>query len=209
MEAQHADCGFEKANVQDLNDEELRDAFVRERSDVLMAELMRRHGSQLLGMLTAYFRNSHDAEDTLQETWLCVWKYAGRQDSYRGDFMGWMKSIAFNKARNISRVKRWKRAVSENTLSDDGILDQLPDPKAVEAFVPAETQDTAQRLTGFLAELKQWYRETVIPYYFEDLSQGEIAALLGIPEATVKTRMSTARRLLRDMLETSNPKIVA
>jgi len=164
-----------------MNDDELI-AAVAGGDDVALRELFSRHAPWLaarLGRMLAV-----DAvEDVLQETFLGVWRGAA---SYRseGAAGGWLWGIARRQA------ALWAR---RNRAPD---LPPAPPP-------PADEQDgalTRIELDAAVAALSEADRRLWRLMYEEDRSVAEVAAALGIPEGTVKSRASRTRRLLRAAL---------
>lgn len=133
--------------------------------------------------------NAHDAEDIVQEAFRSVWKSRDRYESERGD-RAWLLSILRRRA-----VDRWrKRDSTERTGGDE--LDRL----AVRGADPLENQYTDEvqhALDGLHVDL----RETLLLVVVGELTHQETADLLDIPIGTVLSRVSRARRQLRERLQ--------
>jgi len=129
-------------------------------------------------------RNQHLAEEVAQETMIAVWKSASRFAA-RSKVSTWIFGIARNKAFDL--VRKEKRG------------ERLPDGPLV-APDPAPGLLKQQVVAGAMAELPEPQREVVFLTFYEGLSYGEISAILGIPEGTVKSRMFHAKRKLAEAL---------
>jgi RNA polymerase sigma-70 factor, ECF subfamily len=166
-----------------MDDDELIAALAAG-DEVALRELFNRHAPILAARLRAVLPPS-DVEDVLQETFLAAWKGAS---SYRpeGRAGGWLWVIARNQAALLLR----RRGPHTQSL-DTGTLEagtQLDPAEA--ALVRA---DIAAALTGPDGDLLRLM-------YVEDRPVAEVAALLGVPAGTVKSRAHRARRVLRTAL---------
>ncbi|MBL9093602.1 MAG: RNA polymerase sigma factor [Planctomycetaceae bacterium] len=151
--------------------------------------LIGEHGDALYRTAYRLMGNAHDAEDIVQEAFRSVWKSRDRYESERGD-RAWLLSILRRRA-----VDRWrKRDSTERTGGDE--LDRL----AVRGADPLENQYTDEvqhALDGLHVDL----RETLLLVVVGELTHQETADLLDIPIGTVLSRVSRARRQLRERLQ--------
>jgi RNA polymerase sigma-70 factor (ECF subfamily) len=164
-----------------MNDDELIAALAAG-DDAALRELFTRHAPWLAARLRAALPPP-DVEDVLQETFLAVWKGAS---AYRpqGTPHAWMWVIARNQAALLLR----KRGPA--TLS---LLDETPQPGLDPAEVAVARADIAAALGGPEGDLLRLV-------YVEDRPVAEVAALLGVPAGTIKSRAHRARRSLRAAL---------
>jgi RNA polymerase sigma-70 factor, ECF subfamily len=163
-----------------MDDDELIAALAAG-DDTALRELFMRHAPWLAGRLRAALP-APDVEDVLQETFLAVWKGAGGYRP-RGTPRAWIWVIARNQAALLLRRRGPVTAPLEQTLSA-GL-----DP-AEAAIVRADLAAALDSPEGQVLRLM----------YVEDRPVAEIAALLGIPAGTVKSRAHRARRMLRAVL---------
>ena len=164
-----------------MNDDELIAALAAG-DDAALRELFTRHAPWLAARLRAALPPP-DVEDVLQETFLAVWKGA-RAYRPRGTPRAWMWVIARNQAALLLR----KRGPA--TLS---LLDETPQPGLDPAEAAVARADIAAALGGPEGDLLRLM-------YVEDRPVAEVAALLGVPAGTVKSRAHRARRSLRAAL---------
>jgi RNA polymerase sigma-70 factor, ECF subfamily len=158
--------------------------------DTALRELFSRHAPWLAARLRAVLPAA-EVEDVLQETFLAVWRGAG---SYRpGAAGGWLWGIARRQAALLLR----RRGPAAAALPDEVTAG------ARQAADPAEVALARADLAAAVAALGPpggAEREVWRLLYVEDRPVAEVAALLGVPPGTVKSRAHRARRLLRAAL---------
>jgi RNA polymerase sigma-70 factor (ECF subfamily) len=136
-------------------------------------------------------RNPSTAEDLNSDVFLDVWRQAGTFEG-RSAVSTWIFSIARFKALNaLSR-----RPMEElDEAKADTIKDESDDPELALA-----KKDKAATLRECLLKLSAEHREIVNLVYYQHKSVEDVAGIVGIPEATVKTRMFYARKKLSELL---------
>jgi RNA polymerase sigma factor (sigma-70 family) len=136
------------------------------------------------------------AQDVVQEVFLSLWRDARRFDAGRGTVATYLLSMTHHRAVDVVRreenLRRWR-------TSDEG-LELAPDPKArVEDEV--EASERRAEVRAALAELPAAQREALLLAYFGGYTQREVAALVGVPLGTVKTRMAAGMRKMKEALQ--------
>jgi RNA polymerase sigma-70 factor (ECF subfamily) len=175
-------------------------------SDAL-AELYDRHADAIYRAAYRRVGDRHAAEEILQDTFLALWNRAELFDESQGSLRAWLGTIARN--RSIDRLRASGRRPSPAPLS--GLADDDDDERVMgrisqEALVASGTRPVDPELEAdrtevrravlvALAAMPDSERRALEMAYFEDLTQSEIAARLGWPIGTVKTR--TRRGLFR------------
>jgi RNA polymerase sigma-70 factor, ECF subfamily len=171
------------------------EAFVREYQDMVF------------GVALRLLANAAEAEDVSQTVFLKAFeRFAeiGRSPAAAG----WLKTVATNTCLNhLSRYRARWRFFSElqREESNDGELEAVlmaAAPPTVD--VDVETESQAQRLECVLQRLPDHQRVPLVLYHFEDKSYQEIAGLLGISLAKVKTDIHRGREALRKALTTDH-----
>jgi RNA polymerase sigma-70 factor (ECF subfamily) len=139
-----------------------------------------------------------DAEEVLEEAFWQAWRQAGRYEEGRGGVSTWLTMIV--RSRALDRVRARGRLREER-------WEVLPEPSSGETDSAPEAPDTSAEqderrrlVAAAVAQLPPEQRETVELAYFRGLSQSEIAAALGQPLGTVKTRARLALQKLRETL---------
>jgi RNA polymerase sigma-70 factor (ECF subfamily) len=188
-------------------------ARVAARDQQAFAQLYDRHVHAVYGTVMRYLRDPGAAEDVVQETWLAMWT---RPDSYAagsGSLIGWLLAIARNRA--IDRLRAASRhpmivgiapGPQDGGESDAERLMALGRPVGSSAAVDLPP-DLAERrwvlavLRSAIDGMPAPERQAVELAYDDGLTQTEIAARLGLPLGTVKTRTRRGLMRLRAMLE--------
>jgi len=154
-------------------------------------EVVRRYQNPLYSFILRMVENRATADDIFQETWVRVIRHIG---SFRGDarFSTWLFQIALNQCRNELR-KRSRR----NFVDIDDVSESL----ATDPDVDGERMLLAAQVQKFLASLPVKMREVLVLRYYHDKSEQEIAAVIGKPAGTVKSRLHRATNLLREKME--------
>ena len=165
--------------------------------DVTLEALVREHSRLVYRIAHAVLRRHHDAEDATQETFLRVMRYSAKLATV-DDPKTWLARIAWRVA--VDRSKRRGRQ-REIPLDDDS---ERPAVEIASSQVPADqtvngTQVTAA-LERLIAALPEKLRQPLILSTIEEMSPREVAATLGINEATVRSRVFRARKILKEKL---------
>lgn len=157
-----------------------------------LTELYGRYQRPLFAYVRVFIRDPDLAEETLQDTFVAVWTSA---HGFRGQSSarGWLYAVA---RRQALKAIRGAAAASVETSLDDAMPSSDPPPDM--AAVAAEFRDD---LVAALGRLSPTLREVVILTLVDGFSYQEVARIVGIPIGTVRSRLNTARRALRPLLE--------
>jgi len=136
--------------------------------------------------------NTAVAEDLISDVFLDVWRQAGKFEA-RSAASTWLLAIARFKALSAMRRKP-EEELDEETAG--AIEDPADDPE-----VTAQKKDKGEILRKCLTALSPEHREIIDLVYYHEKSVEEVAGIVGIPEATVKTRMFYARKKLSELLK--------
>ena len=134
------------------------------------------------------------AEDLLSEVFLDVWRHAASFEA-RSSLSTWLLAIARYKAFSVP-CRRTDAELDEATVST--VPDTGDDPE-----VTLQKKNRAEALRRSLPRLSPQQREIIDLAYYHRKSIKEIAEIVSISEATVKTRMFYARRKLAELVETT------
>ena len=169
-------------------------------------DLFRELYRPLLGFLARKGCPQEECQDLAQETFLRAHRSF---ESFRGAAKRstWLFGIALNVWRNrIRDAKAGKRAGEEVPLPED---DQAPlDPQG-QPLDDAIGEERRRLLKSAIADLPPQMQRCVLLRVYQDRSFREIAALLGVTEATAKSQLSLARRRLRTLLAEHYPDLDA
>ncbi len=163
-----------------------------------LEELYARYSTAVYSLARYMLRNEASAEDATQDVFLNIWTKSATYKPERGAPRSWLMSVAHNKIIDIIRSRR--RHLNMGDQKDYETLDLLPSGnRATEE--QAELNLEGDRIRRALETLPDPQRAAIVLAYFEGYSQSEIAAKLGVPLGTVKTRMRLAMQKLRLELE--------
>lgn len=146
--------------------------------------------------------NKNEAEDLFQDTWLKVVDKIKYYDLTQ-KFSTWLYTIALNLYRDRYRkAKRWLSKI--RFIFDDG--EGCSELERVRADEPAiyeqlEDKELKGQLVELVNKLKDIYRIPLILFYYKDMNYEDIAQILDIPLGTVKSRLNTCKKLLKEELE--------
>ena len=174
------------------SDGELLHAIARGDEQAL-AFLYDRYRLILFGLILRILHSRDEAEDVLQELFLQIWKRAADFDETRGRPFTWLVTLA--RSRAIDRLRSLESRSRGATEAARTIPDSWGD-----AADDAWKSEQGAIVRRALAELPEDQRRAILLAYFEGLTQAEIAARLGAPLGTVKTRMRSGMMKLRELL---------
>ena len=170
--------------------------LVARRDAGALEALYDRYGGAAYSLARRILAEETLAQDVVQEVFLSLWRDARRFDPGRGTVATYLLSMTHHRAVDVVRreesLRRWR-------ASDEG-LELEPDPAArVEDQV--ETSERRAEVRAALAGLPVAQREALLLAYFGGYTQREVAALVGVPLGTVKTRMAAGMRKLKEALQ--------
>lgn len=158
----------------------------RDGSREALAQIIDRHGEDLMRYLQSVLRDRDAAEDAFQETWVHMTRKIGRFDAGR-PFGPWLFRVARNLAYDELRRRRRRKFFG---LREAG-LETQPDPQTGGSASVARL--AAEDLAGkLLARLAPLHREIVWLRFYRECSYEEIAEICGLPVGTVKSRLRRA-----------------
>ena len=160
--------------------------------------LVRRYQTRVVNYAAAMVRDTGEAEDVAQETFIRAYRSLRR---FRGEssFKTWLYTIATNTARTALDQRRRRERVADQSLDDDA---QTVTAGSVPSALPdAETTlMTRDAIDRALATLSDDLRVAVVLRDVEGLDYKEIATVTGAPIGTVESRIFRARQQLRTLL---------
>jgi len=157
-----------------------------------MQVLFARHHVRVYRFVLRLVSNPTTAEDLISEVFLDVWRQAAKFEA-RSSASTWLLAIARFKALSALR-RRPDEELDDETAA--AIEDLSDNPE-----VTAQKKDKSAILRKCLMGLSPEHREIIDLVYYHEKSVEEVAGIVGIPEATVKTRMFYARKKLSELLK--------
>jgi RNA polymerase sigma-70 factor (ECF subfamily) len=176
------------------------------------AELVRAQHRRVYGLCYRFTGNATDAEDLTQDVFLKIYSNLTSFDLTRGSLHVWITTMTRNLLVDNFRRTRNQRATSS---LDDG-WESAEDLKPIDRLTargPSPHESAAQKelakmVQEALARVSVELREAVILRDLQDLDYKEIAQVLGIPEGTVKSRISRGRAELARLLERTKREVM-
>ncbi|WP_159501358.1 ECF RNA polymerase sigma factor SigK [Microbacterium sp. 18062] len=149
---------------------------------------------RVFGLILRVLVDRAQSEEVLQEVFLEVWQSASRFAPKRGQGRSWVLTMAHRRA--VDRVRSSQSSTDRDVragfrdmgVPHDGVAEQV------------ELRIEGRRVVAAVAELPEAQREAITLAYYGGYSQSEIAALVGAPLGTVKTRMRDGLSRLRNSM---------
>ena len=180
-------------DYQNLEDRDLIHRTAAGEKDALTA-IYTRYATPVYSLARYMLRHEALAEEAAQEVFLNLWLKAGSYNPTRGEPKTWIMSVAHHKIIDIIRARR--RAANAADPKEYETLDLLPSDQ-LPTDTAAERNIAAEQVRQALTTLPPAQQEIINLAYYHGLSQSEIAARLGQPLGTVKTRTRLALQKLR------------
>jgi RNA polymerase sigma-70 factor, ECF subfamily len=164
---------------------------LRRREEAAFRELLERHGSLVRAYAAGLLGDPHEAEDAAQEVFLRAFRRLG---AFRGDasLATWLLRICRNHC--LDRLRSRPPAALE-------LRDDLPASEPDSTAGQLATRVERERFVNALARLPEPLQQTIVLRELRGMTYEEVAATLGIPVGTVRSRLNAARAELRRALE--------
>jgi RNA polymerase sigma factor (sigma-70 family) len=152
--------------------------------------------SFVYGLVLRVVRDARAAEDIAQDVFLGLWESPDCFDPAKGALRTWLGTLAHRRAVDYVRREEARRRRDEAALSR-----VTPTPNVDEMVLALMT---AERVRDALDALPDEQREAIQLAYFEGKTYREVAACMGIPEGTAKSRLRLALRRIASTLESED-----
>ena len=169
-------------------------AAVAQRDGRAFARLVERHLGWTLGFAERMLGTRHEAEDLVQTAFLRVWQGAARWEP-KAKFSTWLYRVVHNLCMDRFRA-RGARVDGQDGLLDEELADEAPGSEERLAGLQRD-----ERVRAALAALPARQRAALVLCYYEERSQAEAAALLGVSEGALESLLSRGRATLRKWLQ--------
>lgn len=160
--------------------------------------LVARHYGHVFALAFHLLGNADDAADATQDAFLKAFEQLSQ---FRGDaaFSTWLYRITINTCRDLQRQRRPTPFSQLNEEDDEAIaILQDPQPDPEEMWQRQEQREAVQKV---LASLPEEFRQVILLCDLQGLTYAEAAAVLGVPEGTIKSRLHRARHAFKDLWE--------
>jgi RNA polymerase sigma-70 factor (ECF subfamily) len=149
------------------------------------------HGAELFRFAYRSLNDRGLAEEAVQETFVRAWQASDRFDDRLGSLRTWLFAIVRNVVIDLSRARAVRPALAPGDT--DGVIDLTDD--AVDRILGAWQVEEALRM------LSDEHRIVLVEVHYRGRPYGDVAAVLGVPVGTVKSRVFYALKAMRLALE--------
>lgn len=152
------------------------------------------HGPELYRFALRSLGDEGLAEEAVQDTFVRAWRAADRYDPSRGSLRTWLFAICRNAIIDLHRARSARPAT---LWQEEGVArDESADPKN-----PIEEKMAAWQIEEALRSISEEHRYAIVETYYKGRSYKELAAELGVPEGTLRSRVFYGLKALRLTLE--------
>lgn len=162
-------------------------------AEVAFECLATRYGPKVYRLCVAMLREPARAEEAAQDSLLRAWRAWASYRPASGAVSTWLYAITRNRC--LTLIERAPPPAA--SLSDEAVSAEVDALAAPSSTGEADGHALLRRLVSTLPDAQRW---ALTLYYYEERAVAEVAAMLGLPEATVKTHLHRGRQALRGRL---------
>ncbi len=176
-------------------------------------EIVQRYNRRIYNICYRFAGTADDAQDLTQEVFIKMYRTLGSYDMGRGAFMTWVTTMTRNLLVDHFRKTKQDRVTDSLDAApsehEDAmpISDQIQD-KGLPPDARVESRETSETVHRALEKLSPELREAVILRDLQDMDYREIAAVLRVPEGTVKSRINRGRAELARLLQRTYKQVI-
>lgn len=172
-----------------------------------ISRLIVKYQDRIYNAILKICQNRDDAEELTQDTFV---KVLENIETFRGQssFYTWLFRVAVNLTLNYCKRRIKLSPVSLDAEHDrlekdkERLVTLLANPEGVDPAAIAEQKELTRIIVNLIGQLKEDFRVVLVLRDIEQMSYAQIAEVLQIETGTVKSRLSRARTVLRELLET-------
>jgi RNA polymerase sigma-70 factor (ECF subfamily) len=153
--------------------------------------ILDRYEKPIYNLVVRMVNDREDASDLTQSVFVKAYEKLNTYNT-RFKFFSWLYKIAVNTALNFIGHRKNQERLSDDLVSEDTGLEK-----------EFEESERCQKLEDAILALRPDYRIVIVLRHFQDLSYDEMSKILEIPTKTVKSRLFTARQMLKVILTKS------
>jgi RNA polymerase sigma-70 factor (ECF subfamily) len=167
-----------------------------QKAEEMLETAVREHSRLVYRIAYSVLRNAADAEDATQETFLRALRYGEKLTGIE-DHKAWLARIAWRVA--VDREKTRRKGLAKAGVDTEETVETVaaPGQGADQVLVEQERSAVLERL---IAALPGTLRDALVLSTLEEIATREVALMLDISEAAVRSRSFRAREILRDRL---------
>jgi RNA polymerase sigma factor (sigma-70 family) len=173
---------------------------------VAWEEIVQRYNRRIYNICYRFAGSADDAQDLTQEVFIKMYRMMSSYDAGRAAFMTWVTTITRNLlVDHFRKTKQDRMTESLDAASSEHedampLSDRIPD-KGVAPDARVQSREAGETVHQALQKLSPELREAVILRDLQDMDYREIAAVLRVPEGTVKSRINRGRAELARVLQ--------
>jgi RNA polymerase sigma-70 factor, ECF subfamily len=173
---------------------------------VAWEEIVQRYNRRIYNICYRFAGSADDAQDLTQEVFIKMYRTLSSYDAGRAAFMTWLTTITRNLLVDHFRKTKQERMTESldgaSSEHEDAmpLSDKIPD-KAAPPDARVQSREAGETVHHALQKLSPELREAVILRDLQDMGYREIAAVLKVPEGTVKSRINRGRAELARLLQ--------
>jgi RNA polymerase sigma-70 factor (ECF subfamily) len=173
---------------------------------VAWEEIVQRYHRRIYNICYRFAGTSDDAQDLTQEVFIKMYRTLSSYDVERGAFMTWLTTMTRNLLVDHFRKTKQDRVTDSIDAAPSEHEDAMPlsdqiEDKGASPDARAQSREARQAVHEALQKLSPELREAVILRDLQDMDYREIAAVLKVPEGTVKSRINRGRAELARLLQ--------
>lgn len=153
-------------------------------------ELYEKYANDVLRVSYFYLGDRQRAEDVCQDVFVRL--ITNAPDLQEGREKAWLLKVALNRCRDL-----WRGAWLKRVVLGSPTFELIPAPD------DHERREDEEALMTAIHQLPASFRETIMLYYYQGYGINEIAEMLDLPEGTISSRLSRARKKLEEILKES------
>jgi RNA polymerase sigma-70 factor, ECF subfamily len=180
---------------------------------VAWEEIVKRYNRRIYNICYRFAGSVDDAQDLTQEVFIKMYRTLNSYDVGRGAFMTWVTTITRNLLVDHFRKSKQDRLTDSLDAPPSEHQDALPPSdripdKALPPDAKAQSRETGEAVHRALQKLSPELREAVILRDLQDMDYREIAAVLKVPDGTVKSRINRGRAELARLLQRTDRQVM-
>lgn len=173
---------------------------------VAWEEIVQRYNRRIYNICYRFAGSPDDAQDLTQEVFIKMYRTLNSYDVGRGAFMTWVTTVTRNLLVDHFRKSKQDRVTDSLDAAPSEHEDAMPlsdqiQDKALPPDARVQSRETGETVHRALQKLSPELREAVILRDLQDMDYREIAAVLKVPEGTVKSRINRGRAELARLLQ--------
>jgi len=173
---------------------------------VAWEEIVQRYNRRIYNICYRFAGSGDDAQDLTQEVFIKMFRTLSSYDVERGAFMTWVTTITRNLLVDHFRKSKQDRLTESLDTTPSEHEDAMPLSEKIEDKAPAadagvQSREARELIHSALQKLSPELREAVILRDLQDMDYKDIAAVLKVPEGTVKSRINRGRAELARLLQ--------